>query len=182
MVPVDGSDTPLAARVVEIAGRAPAVSSFPVVVALDEMRPDLRSGMAVEVRMHLSLAPDQPGLPIPLSALALNRPSELDAKPRRADVFVFEPGQDGLGTVEPRTVGIGAIVEDRVFVTEGLSEGARIVTAGVTFLHPGQEVRLEDGGALAETDTSAADAADAAAVPASGPAPAAPARDGGDDA
>ncbi|MDW4499343.1 efflux RND transporter periplasmic adaptor subunit [Sulfitobacter sp. D35] len=143
VLPTDGPDAPLEATITEIARRAPAVSSFPVVVTLEDTRPDLRSGMAVGVSLPLPLPEAADGLPIPISALALNRSAKLDDLTRTADVFVFTEGDgEAPGTVTPRTVGISAVVEDKVFVTDGLSEGERVVTAGVSFLRADQPVTL----------------------------------------
>ena len=144
VVPDNGSQEPLGASVTEIARRATAVSSFPIVISLDETRPDLRPGMAVEVSITFDLPDNLRGIPIPLSALATQRPANLhDADSRTADVFVYGPGEGDTGTVEPRQVRIGAVIDDLLILTDGVEPGERIVTAGVPFLHPGQVVRLE---------------------------------------
>ncbi|MEQ8656454.1 MAG: efflux RND transporter periplasmic adaptor subunit [Hyphomicrobiales bacterium] len=51
MSPADGAERSLAASITEIGQRAAAVSSFPIVISLDDEHPDLRSGMAVEVSL-----------------------------------------------------------------------------------------------------------------------------------
>ena len=160
--PTDGAPEPLPATIAEIARRAPAVSSFPVVVTLAEAREDLRSGMAVEVVLELPVPSAERGIPLPLSALALQRSADLEATPRRADVFVVERDGDAMA-VMPRTVAIGAVVDDRAFVVDGLEPGTRVVTAGVPFLHEGQAVALEAGTRPVEgTETGRS-------VPSSGP-------------
>ncbi len=142
--PDNGDPAPLPATVTEIARRAPAVSSFPVVVTLAETRPDLRSGMAVEVLIETALPDDLHGVSLPLGALATQRPADLSTPDaRRAEVFIVVPGAEGGHTVQPREVTLSAVIEDRLVVREGLSEGERVVTAGVPFLEVGQAVRLE---------------------------------------
>ncbi len=142
--PDDGQLTPLAATVTEIARRAPAVSSFPVVVTLTDTRPDLRSGMAVEVLIDQSLPENLRGVGIPVSALATQRPADLsNAGARRAAIFVVEPDGGGGYAVALRDVTLSAVVEDRLVVRSGLDAGERVVTAGVPFLDVGQPVRLE---------------------------------------
>ena len=165
VLPSDGPDEPLAATVTEIARRAPAVASFPVVVTLDETREDLRSGMAAEVLVTLPLADGETGIPIPIGALALQRPAELGALPRRADVFVYREDGTGGARVEPRTVALAAAVGERVLVVDGLEPGERVVTAGVPFLHPGQAVApiASDGPATGTTGTTGASGASGAA-------------------
>ena len=144
--PTDGPRDALPARVTEIACRAPAVSSFPVVVTLDETREDLRSGMAVEVLADFPVPEAQAGIPLPLGALATQRPASMEAEgARHADVFVFAPGPGGTGTLEVRQGTLGAVAQDRLYVTSGLQAGDRVVTAGVPFLREGMTVELEDG-------------------------------------
>ena len=155
--PLDGDPAPMPATITEVARRAPAVSSFPVVVTLDGERPGLRSGMAVEVLIDLPAPEGARGLALPLSALATQRPSDLSGpEGRMAEVFVHVPGEGGAGTVEPRTVRIGAVEGDRMFVTHGLDPGARVATAGVPFLDPGMEVRLEADAAASDAPVASA--------------------------
>lgn len=61
-----------------------------------------------------------------------------------ADIFVVMPGEDGGYSVEPRGVTLGAVIEDRLFIRDGLDGGERVVRAGVPFLDAGQSVRLEE--------------------------------------
>lgn len=146
--PADGDPAPLAATITEIARRAPAVSSFPVVVTLAESRPDLRSGMAVEVLIEAALPDHLRGVSLPLGALATQRPADLSEDgARRAELFVVVPDDEGGFRVEPREVLLSAVVEDRLVVRTGITTGERVATAGVPFLDAGQAVRLEDGAA-----------------------------------
>jgi len=77
-------------------------------------------------------APDAP-LEVPVSA-----------------VFAAEDGSDKQFvwiindqlTVEKRAVTIGELSRDQILVTQGLTAGERIVTAGVHYLQPQQQVRL----------------------------------------
>ena len=142
--PGDGDRTPLPARVTEIARRAPAVSSFPVVVTLLETRPDLRSGMAVEILVDMAIPQLQQGIALPMSALALQHPTDFEARPREAEIYVLEADGE-RGILRQRTVKLGAVISDRVFVVEGLKPGERVVTAGVPFLRDGQEVAVRAG-------------------------------------
>jgi len=145
VVPADGFAEPIEAHVTEIGRRAPAVSSFPVVVTLDEATETLRSGMAVEIQVDLdvSLAPGL--IPLPLSALATNRPARFSGQPPfEAEVFVFTATDGTTGTLTAQPVSITAAAEDYVFVSDGISVGDIIVTGGVPFLRDGQTVRLQD--------------------------------------
>ncbi|WP_349362953.1 MAG: efflux RND transporter periplasmic adaptor subunit [Roseitalea porphyridii] len=144
VVPSDGDATPLAATLTEIGRRAASVSSFPVVVTLDEARPDLRSGMAVEVLFDLPVPEAQDGIELPLSAVALGRDVGLDQTPRRAQMFVARPIEDNRAELALVDVTVAAVAGSAVYVTDGLAPGELVVTAGVSFLDPGQVVRLPD--------------------------------------
>lgn len=143
VIPSDGGLGPLSAVVTEIGRRAPAVSSFPVIVTLPDAAATLRSGMAVEVEIGVETAGAVDQIALPLSAIATNQPVDFSGKPPfGAQVFVFKPDESGVGQLESRSVSLVAAVADRVFVSEGLDAGEIIVTAGVPFVREGQKVQL----------------------------------------
>ncbi len=151
VMPSDGDSGALPATLTEIGRRAAAVSSFPIVVSLDQTWPELRSGMAVAVEIDMPVPPDQQGIEVPLSAVALNRDVALETEPRQAQIFVADRSDEGLATLTLVDVTLGTLVGDEVYVTQGLSSGDLVVTAGVSFLDPGQVVRLPD---VATTQTA----------------------------
>ena len=138
----------LAAHVTEVATRADTVSSFPIVVALDETRDNLRAGMAVEVAIEFAVAGGD-GLLVPISVLSLTgRDEPLGEAPgpgetRDVFVFVYDPASS---TVRKRPVRVGGIRENDVIVVDGLVPGERVASAGVSFLKDGQKVRLLESG------------------------------------
>ena len=144
--PADQRDRALAAVVTEIADRAPAVSAFPVIVTLQEVLPALRSGMAAEVLIDMAAGDGAGGMPVPVSALATHLtealdPTGPDERHRTGRLFVYQPD----GRLALRDVVLAGLDEARMIVVEGLEPGERVVTAGVPFLQPGQQVRLMDG-------------------------------------
>jgi len=145
VTPSDGKAVVLPATLTEIGRRAAAVSSFPIVISLDEKRPELRSGMAVAVEIDLPVPPAQHGIEVPLSAVALNRVVALNTEPRQAQMFVARPDASGRATIALTDVTLGTVVGNHVYVTDGLLPGDLVVTAGVSFLNPGQVVRLTNG-------------------------------------
>lgn len=145
VTPSDGKAVVLPATLTEIGRRAAAVSSFPIVISLDEKRPELRSGMAVAVEIDLPVPPAQHGIEVPLSAVALNRVVALSTEPRQAQMFVARPDASGRATIALTDVTLGTVVGNHVYVTDGLLPGDLVVTAGVSFLNPGQVVRLTNG-------------------------------------
>ena len=58
-------------------------------------------------------------------------------------VFVVEASAAGRGVVRRRAVSVGELTADGIEVTAGVSEGERIVTAGVRRLSDGEEVKTE---------------------------------------
>ena len=90
------ADTPsvtLEAVVSELEARADSVSSFPVVLRLEETDPVLKAGMPVEASIEVPIPADI-GFPIPLSALI--KSGQIGIKPNRpegpgsARVYVYD--------------------------------------------------------------------------------------------
>lgn len=63
-------------------------------------------------------------------------------------VWSLKEAQEDIFTAERKAVDVGEMLDNRIAVTSGLSEGERIAAAGVHILKEGQKVRLlEIGGA-----------------------------------
>lgn len=131
----------LAAHVSELGSRADTVSSFPVVVTLDDTNPVLKAGMAVEIALEFPV-PKGIGYTVPLTVLPmegrLDVPDDPSA-PGTVDVFVFD---EATSTVKSRPVSIGGLRENKLIVIEGLEPGEQVACAGVAFLRDGMEVKL----------------------------------------
>jgi len=136
----------LEAVVSELGARADAVSSFPVVLTLQETDPVLKAGMAVEASIELPL-PAAQGFTIPLSAILktgqIGFQEDSPQASGAARVYVYDSASE---TVVEREIGIGGVRENAVLVVEGLEIGDRIASAGVSFLRDGMQVNLLDGG------------------------------------
>ena len=132
----------LGAVVSELGSRADSVSSFPVVLRLDETIPVLKAGMAVEASIELPIPADS-GFPIPLSALVKSgqigiQPDQPDG-PGIARVYVYDAT---TATVRKREIAIDGVRENAVIVVDGLEIGERVASAGVSFLQDGMQVKL----------------------------------------
>lgn len=151
VVPADQGLAPLQGVITEIGRRAPAVSSFPVIVTLENTVDDLRSGMAVDVQIDLEVTQGAGLISVPLTAIDTNRSGPFEGRPPfPAQVYVFVPGTEETGRLESRNIEIIASAEDQLFLQSGLSEGEQVVTAGVPFLRDGMEVtqyQPQQGGA-----------------------------------
>ncbi|MDZ7825653.1 MAG: efflux RND transporter periplasmic adaptor subunit [Gammaproteobacteria bacterium] len=126
-------------RITELGARADAISAFPAVAVIEDSTAGVRAGMAAEVVVEISLESGISGFRIPLSCFEFETATRLADETTRARVFVHDPD---TGTVQPRTVTIAEVRENTVVVTEGLAAGEVIAAAGVTYLRPGQRVRL----------------------------------------
>ncbi|MGJ5621604.1 efflux RND transporter periplasmic adaptor subunit [Sulfitobacter sp. MF3-043] len=136
----DQPDVVLPAQVSEIGARADAVSSFPIILSLSVTHPIIKAGMAVEAAINLPKS-QADGFAIPLNAI-IRDGHAAGGGDGMMSVFVFDPD---TSRVTRRDVAVGGIRENAVIVLEGLEEGDRIASAGVSFLKDGQEVRLLTG-------------------------------------
>ncbi|MEO0822597.1 MAG: efflux RND transporter periplasmic adaptor subunit [Pseudomonadota bacterium] len=142
------SDDPtiaLAAVVSELGERADTVSSFPVVVTLTETHPLIKAGMAVEVAFEFAL-PDARGFLIPITAAIPEGqipPGAGPAAVQPVPVFVFDPE---TSTVKRRVVTFAGLRGNQFLIIDGVEEGERIASKGVSFLREGMTVKLLDTG------------------------------------
>lgn len=124
--------TPYPARVREISPSAdPVTRTYQVKTSIPNPPANLRLGMTVSVRLP-SVA-GRSSVVLPATALF--------QKGRDPAVWVVKSDQ----TLELRPVSVERYESDRVYVTEGLSQGDRVVTAGVHRLAAGDKVRLPAG-------------------------------------
>ncbi|WP_416798451.1 efflux RND transporter periplasmic adaptor subunit [Ciceribacter azotifigens] len=127
----------------EVAGSAdPRSRTFSVRVRIPD-DPRVLLGMTATVETQVGGGPA--GFNIPVSALA-----EKDGNPV---VWVVERGSD---TVRPRSVRLGEFSDDGVVVSEGLSPGEMVVSAGTQFMRDGMKVKVST--ADAQTAVNAAPA------------------------
>jgi RND family efflux transporter MFP subunit len=137
----DNPEIILDAVVSELGSRADTVSSFPVVVSLAETRPELKAGMAVEVTVEFAV-PRGEGYTLPLTVLSMDGsfdPPDRIGEPGEAFIYVYDAQ---TSTVKRRKIAIGGIRENSIIAVDGLEEGERVASAGVSFLRDGQEVKL----------------------------------------
>lgn len=141
----DRPEITLDALVSELGARADAVSSFPVVVSLQETDPLMKAGMAVETSISFPL-PAQEGYSVPLSVIIRNGNAEGVAESESVasvGIYVYDPA---TSTVTRRQVAVGGIRDNRIILLDGVEPGERIASAGVQFLRDGQQVKLLDEG------------------------------------
>ena len=113
-----------------------AATTFPVTVRMDEEDPDCRPGMAAEVGFEFGGRGGSEHIYVRGVAVGEDRKGR----------FVFVVKTDGAGTTkaERRPVSIkGDVGDDGLMeIVDGLEDGELVVTAGVSRIVDGQEVRL----------------------------------------
>ena len=120
-------------RVREVAPQAnPVTRTFEVKVGLTDPPEEMRLGATVSGRMQVDVAA---GIEIPASAL-----TNVDGKPA---VWIVDPASL---TVAVRKIGVQRQDPATVAVSEGLTAGDIVVTAGVRHLAAGPEIRLPGAG------------------------------------
>ncbi|MEX0343438.1 MAG: efflux RND transporter periplasmic adaptor subunit [Rhizobiaceae bacterium] len=137
----DSPDIVLQSFVSELGSRADTVSSFPVVVTLEEVDPSMKAGMAVEITLEFPVPRGQ-GYTLPLSVLPFEgqiKPPNGNNEPAEVDIFVFDPP---TSTVMRRTIKVGGVRENSLIAVDGLELGERVASAGVSFLRDGLKVKL----------------------------------------
>ena len=108
-------------------------TTFPVTVQMRDAEPDIRAGMAAQVRFSFAVDDNRERFVVPAQAVVEDRDGRF--------VYVVEEGGDGTGTVRRREVSVGELTGEGIEVLEGLRDGEVVVTAGVSQITDGLEVR-----------------------------------------
>lgn len=116
---------------VSVAAGAP---SFPVTVELVEPDPRIRSGMAAVVELEFAAANGGDYVVVP--PVAVQRDAEGHF------VYTVELAGGDRAIVRRLDVRIGELRDDGLEIVEGVQDGSRLVTAGVSKIHDGLVVRL----------------------------------------
>ncbi|MEM9727189.1 MAG: efflux RND transporter periplasmic adaptor subunit [Myxococcota bacterium] len=111
-------------------------TTFPVTVRLTEGQDQVRSGMTADVTFSFASATGAPKYALPLSAVGEDREGRF--------VFLLDDVSEGLGTVRRAPVEVGEMRSDGIEVREGVSPGDMVVTAGVSRIYDGLQVRVPE--------------------------------------
>lgn len=107
---------------------------FPVTVQLTEGQDLVRAGMTADVTFSFASAGGSLKYALPLSAVGEDRSGRF--------VFKLEDVSDGLGIVRRVPVEVGEMRSDGIEVRNGVSPGDMVVTAGVSRVYDGLQVRV----------------------------------------
>lgn len=91
-------------------------------------------GSVVSVAIDFASTEDRSHIRVPPVALAEDRAGRY--------LWVVEPASDGLSVVRRRPVELGELTSEGVDVVSGLRVGDDVVTAGVSRIRDGQQVRI----------------------------------------
>ena len=109
-------------------------TTFPVLVRLQDASPDILPGMAAEVAIGFETTDGRDRIMVPPFAVGEDQSGRF--------VFIAEPGANDLATTRRRNVKVGDLTGGGLEILEGLEEGELLITAGVSRIEDGMQVRL----------------------------------------
>ena len=109
-------------------------TTYPVRVQLDQAVPEVRPGMAAEVRFRFEGSGGRSAFIVPPVAVGEDREGPF--------VFVVEATGDGLGVTRRQRVTVGELTSRGLEILTGVEDGDLIVTAGVSRIADGRKVRI----------------------------------------
>jgi multidrug efflux system membrane fusion protein len=113
---------------------AGGVTTFPVTVRLTEGQDQVRAGMAADVTFIFASLKEGLKYSLPISAVGEDREGRF--------VFMLQNVSDGLGIVTRSPVEVGEILSDGIEILSGVNPGDLVVTAGVSRIYDGLQVRV----------------------------------------
>jgi RND family efflux transporter MFP subunit len=111
-------------------------TTFPVTVRLTEGQDQVRAGMSADVTFVFASEKDGPRYSLPISAVGEDREGRF--------VFILEKTGDALGTVHRTPVEVGEILSDGIEILDGVKPGDLVVTAGLSRIYDGLQVRVPE--------------------------------------
>jgi RND family efflux transporter MFP subunit len=112
-------------------------TTYPVTVRLSEETADVRPGMAAEVAIPFEEGDGRPRVLVPPFAVGEDREGRF--------VYVAQREEGESAVVHRRAVRVGELSGEGIEILDGLEEGELLITAGVSRLRDGMEVRLPSG-------------------------------------
>lgn len=109
-------------------------TTYPVTATLAEEDQAVRPGMAAQLELSFGEASEQRAIYVNPKAVGEDRSGRF--------VFVAVPQDEGLGTVKKKQVVVGKIGSRGLGIERGLEAGEWLVTAGISHLVDGKQVRL----------------------------------------
>ena len=111
-------------------------TTFPVTVRLTEGQDQVRAGMSADVTFVFASEKEGLKYALPISAVGEDRKGRF--------VYMLEKTGDSLGTVHRAPVEVGEILSDGIEIVVGVKPGDLVVTAGVSRIYDGLQVRVPE--------------------------------------
>ena len=110
---------------------------YPVTLVLKGETPQIQSGMSAQVIFQMPEMRETAAYSVPLSAVSEDNDGRFIylATPKR--------GEAGYAEVKRVNVTVGRLSSTTIEITDGLIDGDRVITAGISRIHPGQTVKLK---------------------------------------
>lgn len=125
-------------KITELSPGTPGVAAYPVIIRLSDVSEQLFPGMTGTVDIPLTGLSTTGGIVVTSDAVSHDQGGDF--------VFVAaETDQKGIYEVRRKNVSLGELTPDGYEISDGLSPGDLVITAGIRFLYEGREVRLLDG-------------------------------------
>ncbi len=105
-----------------------------MIVRLKDTDPGTRPGMAAEVAFTSESESNRMVMLVPSQAVIEDRGERY--------AFIVEPKENELGLIHKKTVTVGDLTPEGFEVLEGLADGDRVVTAGMSKITEGMTVKL----------------------------------------
>jgi RND family efflux transporter MFP subunit len=118
---------------VGVAALAQSVT-YPVTARLVEITPEVRPGMAANVRFIFKTKDTTERYLVPPVAVGEDHGGRF--------VYTVDPAEDGYGLIRKQPVTVGSLTAQGLEVLSGLSDGKKVVTAGISKINEGQKVKL----------------------------------------
>lgn len=112
-------------------------TTYPVTVRLDKTDPDIRPGMVAEVEFTFESNQQQERIIVPSHAVVEDQKGRF--------VYVAKPLDDTYATTKRVNVKVGDLTDEGLEITQGLSDGDLVITAGVSRINEGMKVKLLAG-------------------------------------
>jgi len=124
----------LPAKITEVGVASTSMATtFSVAVRLEGEDAEVRPGMAAEVDIRFGRG-NRERIYVPPVAIGEDRSGRF--------AYIVEAADEGFAKVHRRAVSIGELTTEGLEVLEGLQDGERVVTAGISRITDGQRVRL----------------------------------------
>lgn len=111
-----------------------ATTTFPVIVRLQGTYSEVLAGMAAEVEFRFGSEERRARILVSPEAVGEDRQGRF--------VYRIEGGAENVGVVRRQPVEVGRLTPEGLEILQGLHEGDRIVTAGMSRIEDGHEVKL----------------------------------------